>query len=54
MVERQIRIRIDIEPYLADWEEDGSGSDESDGNTDEAGEIEVEEEARERRRLMPY
>ncbi|KDQ12936.1 hypothetical protein BOTBODRAFT_161151 [Botryobasidium botryosum FD-172 SS1] len=55
LVERQIRLRGDPEEYLVGWDEDaGSGSDDSDGEADDAGEIEVEEEARERRRLMPY
>lgn len=55
MMERQIRLRADLEEYLVGWEEDAeSGSDDSDGEAGDAGEIEVEEEAQERRRLMPY
>ncbi|KAG8747264.1 hypothetical protein FRC10_001880 [Ceratobasidium sp. 414] len=48
MAERQIRVRTDIEELLIDWvsEQSDSGS--------EAGEVDIEEKAKELRRLMPY
>jgi hypothetical protein len=51
MVERQIRIRHDIETYLEGWE----GPDAMD--VDEGGDVgdqDVEADVTERRRLMPY
>ena len=48
MVERQIRIRHDIEDYLEGW----VGPDVEEKN--DRGEQEVEELIAERRRLMPF
>ncbi|KAG9073825.1 hypothetical protein FS749_014656 [Ceratobasidium sp. UAMH 11750] len=49
MAERQIRVRTDIEELLVDWVS------EADSDSDnETGEVEIEEKAKELRRLMPY
>ena len=51
MSERGIRIRGDLEERLEGWKQDEAVSD---TELEEEGEMELERDARELRRLMPY
>ena len=52
MAERGIRIRVDFEDAIGQWQ----GSEQSDegSGSDVKGDEEIEAKAREKRRLMPY
>lgn len=54
MAERRIRMRVGLEEVVGDWTDNVNRAREEIGESQSGDEDEIEESARERRRLMPY